>query len=87
MILNFYSLKDELVGFNAPQLMENDDVAIRNIRGAVLNTKVLSDNAKDYSLYKIGSFDTETGHIVPLDIPFKVVDCLSFVSEVKRHEV
>lgn len=87
MILNFYSLKDELVGFNSPMLLENDDLAIRNIRGAVIHTQELKDNAKDYSIYRLGSFDTETGHIIPLEIPYKVVDVVSLVPQSDISEV
>lgn len=66
MILNWYSIKDELADvFFAPILLDNDDVAKRYF-AAFINSKeneVVSQNAQDYSFYKLGAFDQKTGDI------------------------
>lgn len=85
MIKTFYSLKDELVGFNAPMLMENDDVAIRNLAGALRSNEELTFNAKDYSLYKLGTLDTETGSIQAFPLPVKVIDVTAILPKEKSE--
>lgn len=66
MILNWYSIKDELADvFFAPILLDNDDVAKRYF-AAFVNGKeneVVSQNPQDYSFYKLGAFDRKTGAI------------------------
>lgn len=52
-----YSVKDVLVGFNNPFLMVNDDVAKRAF---IQNTKGKPE-APDLQLFKLGTFDDETG--------------------------
>lgn len=63
MVKYFYSIKDELVGFNDPILMVNDDVAVRTFTASVNQIDELKNNAKDYSLYVVGSFDSASGSI------------------------
>lgn len=77
MLKFFYSIKDELVGFNDPILMVNDSIAIRVFTSSVNTIDELKNNAKDYSLYCLGSFDSDTGLIESADSPIKVVDALS----------
>lgn len=59
MIYNVYSIKDTLVGFNAPFIMVSDEVARREFA----NSLIKNPN-KDYlQLWKIGDFDDENGWI------------------------
>lgn len=64
MKMGLYSLKDELKGFEAPMMMMNDDEAIRTLK-ILANTpdNLVCLSAEDYSVYKIGSFDTECGKL------------------------
>lgn len=67
MIYNLYSVQDTLIGFNAPFIMANDEIAVREYR------TFLGKNAhpEDMRLYKIGLFNDENGtieHIAPVQI-------------------
>lgn len=72
MIYNLYSLKDELVGFNAPVRFDNDQVAIRSFM-ELMKTDDYKGIKKDLSLYKIGSFDTDSGSFIT-ELPTKLID-------------
>lgn len=85
MVLFFYSIKDELVGFNNPQLLQSDDIAIRAISSALRGNDDIRFNAKDYALYKLGSFDSDTGILLPYQMPVKVIDIASIFPEVKNE--
>lgn len=61
-----YCIRDLKSGWLSPTVDINDQVAIRNFVYAVQHNELFSDFANDYSLYKIGDFDTETGDIVNL---------------------
>lgn len=60
MIYPVYSMKDELIGFGLPQVNINDNVAIRDFREKMKN----ENHAGDYSLFKIGTYDTDTGSFI-----------------------
>ena len=62
MNYNLYSIQDTLVGFNAPYLMVNDNVAKREYANFLKKTT----NPTDMRLYKIATFDDTTGTIIPL---------------------
>lgn len=52
--------------FNAPQLMENESVAVRAFRDVVLSDNgLISRHPEDFSLYIVGHFDCENGNIIP----------------------
>lgn len=61
---NLYSVYDQLSGFMGPVVDLNDDVAIRNFSYMICNSKEYTVNAKDYSLYCVGTFDDTTGELV-----------------------
>lgn len=67
MMLGMYCIKDKLVEFGSNVFLSaNEEVAIREVKN-VVNTSgtPLNLNSEDYSLYKIGTFDTFTGEITP----------------------
>lgn len=71
MKLGVYSVRDNLTGFLEPQVSLNDAVAVRAFEQACANSSsVMGFRASDFSLYKIGEFDTETGFIesIPLEV-------------------
>lgn len=68
MKYDVYSVRDALVGFGFPVPMDNDAVAVRNFGETHKNV----GSPEDFSLWKIGSFDTETGTIVS-DLPSMLV--------------
>lgn len=63
MVYKIYTVRDALVGYNAPFIMVNEDVAKREFRTLCEKKKEVAD---DLSLWEIGSFDDETGTIIPL---------------------
>lgn len=74
MIISLYSINDALNGFMSPTLQNNDAAAMRSF------AEVFKDvySPADYSLFKIGSFDTDTGEIIP-DVPTIVCRATDFV--------
>lgn len=74
MIISIYSVNDSLNGFGPLSLQNNDASAYRSF------AEVFKDvySPADYSLFKLGSFDTETGEIIP-DIPTVICRATDFV--------
>lgn len=59
-----FSVKDNLIGFNAPYIRQNERVAIREFRTLVESLDEKADySVFDLGLYCIGTFDLETGVI------------------------
>lgn len=83
MIYGLYSILDHKAGFLPPQVDQNDQTASRNFAHAIMQTgSVLHTHAEDYELYKVGSFDTETGVLSVLSVKELVAEGYSF-KEVK----
>lgn len=70
-----YAVRDIHVGFNQPMTDLNDNCAIRNFTYAINNPQngVMNFSPKDYDLYKIGEFDTDTGLIDHEPVPVLIV--------------
>lgn len=65
MTYGLFSVKDELTShFLAPVMMMNEDEAKRQFKSQVNNIQLWKDNPSDFSLYKLGSFDEDTGEIL-----------------------
>lgn len=79
MILPIYSIRDVHTGFMTPTVDQNDASAMRNFGHAVMNAgSLMNSHPKDYSLYRIGTFDTENGNIKTC-IPELIVDAFSLL--------
>lgn len=80
MIFNVYSIRDIHTGFMSPTFEINHAVAMRNFNHAVQNSdSILFTAAKDFDLYQIGTFDSDTGKLMPLELPLQICkgsDCL-----------
>lgn len=77
MKYNVYSVRDVLNGFGSPICDFNDKTAIRNFRSAFRNGS--SVDPRDYDLFRIGSFDTDSGELIPetsMVLVFRGVDCI-----------
>lgn len=71
MIYSIYSIKDDKTAYLEPMLDINDASAMRNFHNAILKKGSLFDtHSADYSLFKIGEFDTDTGSIRPIENEF-----------------
>lgn len=71
MKLGLYAMRDNVQGFLLPQAFVNDATSLREFQ--LLCSKkdtVYGFRPSDFSLYKIGEFDTETGDInsIPLEV-------------------
>lgn len=63
-----FAIKDNLVGFNAPYIRQNERVAIREFRTLIDSLDAKDDySAYDLGLYHVGMFNVETGIIESCD--------------------
>ena len=82
MKLPMYSYRDRLVGFGKPILDISDQTAIRGFSMQVNNPNGMENfSPKDYELYRIGTFDADTGIVTPEEIPILIVDALSVIGD------
>lgn len=65
MIYGVYSIKDLKSGYLPPTYDVNDGTAMRNFDHACQNPDSLFyTHGSDYQLFKLGTFDTDTGEFV-----------------------
>lgn len=72
-----YAVRDALNGFGTMLCDHNDNSAARSFRYAMQQEGAFP---RDYDLYRIGSYDCDTGKMMPLDFPEVVVrgiDCIT----------
>lgn len=78
MILGVYSIRDSIIGFLTPTVDQNDSAAMRNFEHAVSDSRsLLHTHAKDYDLYQIATFDSDTGVLFPITPPKMLCNALS----------
>lgn len=67
MKLGLYSIRDELVGYGKPFALPSDEVAIREFRNQVNSEtpNLLNTNKSDMVLFKLGSYDDQSGEVFP----------------------
>ncbi len=70
MIVNMYSVRDNLTGYGYPFVQPNDDAALRNFKFLLTRESGSEFSVKpdDYSLYRVCRFDTDTGSICDSDL-------------------
>lgn len=74
-----YAVRDVHTGFMTPTVDQNDASATRNFAHAVKQpTSLMNSHPKDYSLYRVGQFDTETGDLTAC-MPELVIDAFSLI--------
>lgn len=66
MIKFLYVIKDELSNYGFPVPIDSDREAIRWFHNMLTENRLMATSPKDFSLWHIGSFDTETGEIRPI---------------------
>lgn len=80
MNLNAYSIFDSAVGaFGTPVFVQNDLVAKRSCLGA-MNTDVYGMFPDQFTLFRIGEFDSETGSMIPCP-PVSVINFASLKAQ------
>lgn len=66
MKYGIYSIRDSRTGFLPPTVDQNDMSARRNMEHAASQRNSLFfSHPEDYSLFRIGEFDTESGQLTP----------------------
>lgn len=81
MIKTIYAMKDDLRGFLSPFTDVNDDVAMRNFDFGCKSNDLVNFRPQDFSLYKLGSIDEDSGIITPLASPVYLMSALTKVGE------
>lgn len=61
MIYSMYSIKDELNGHTTPIPIASDELAKRYFKDQVLTNQTIQNSKEDFSIWKMGTFNTETG--------------------------
>lgn len=77
MKLPIFAIRDAKTGFLSPTVDMNDPAAIRNFEHAVRNSgSLMNSHPQDYSLFRIGEFDNETGEVSAC-LPANIADATS----------
>lgn len=80
-VFNIVAVKDELTGsFLQPTFLESKEEGIRLFAYQVNSIKLWKANASDFSLFHLGTYDTETGTVVGIT-PVKIANGRSVVKE------
>lgn len=74
MTYNIYAIKDDATTFLVPTIDSTDAQAIRHFKFALTNSEnsIMYFCKSDFSLYKIGTYDNESGVITPFAVPHLV---------------
>ncbi|AXH74686.1 MAG: nonstructural protein [Microviridae sp.] len=80
MIYGVYAIKDAKTSFMPCNVDYNDASAIRNFEHAVMAPdSLMRSHPADYTLYRLGSYNTESGIIVSEADPQQIADAASVV--------
>ncbi|AXL14779.1 nonstructural protein [Microviridae sp.] len=67
MILNKYTIFDSaLEAYHQDYSLENDAIALRQFADMANEETQIAKNPEDYSLWHIGTFETTTGELTPI---------------------
>lgn len=80
MKVRYYSVKDLKGGFGQPYPYSNDEIAKRNYRGALLDSKpnMVNQYPEDFELYFVGTFDDETSKFECPEFPEFICNAATF---------
>lgn len=81
-----YSIRDEKTTFLPPEVAQNDDQMMRNFAMMVHSpSSPVGFAPRDFALYKIGEFNTETGYLSPV-VPIQLICWGSDLEGEFKHE-
>ena len=63
MIIDLYAIKDELNGFTSPIPFMKEEMAKRYLKDQYMSNPTISNSPKDFSIWLIGTYDTDEGKI------------------------
>lgn len=88
MVKNVYSVRDGLIGFRSVIVDENDAAAVRGFTNTILHMLSSDESAflfvDDLSIWRVGTFDLDSGQLTALSTIEKLADGKSVVM---LHEV
>lgn len=73
MKMEMYSIKDELSGYSTPIPIQNEEMAIRYFKSQLENAPIMQTEPKDFSIWKMGKFDNETGEYITEETGYKLI--------------
>lgn len=81
MMKKVYCIKDRLQGFLSPFTDTNDEVAMRNFDAGCKNNNIIYFNPEEFSLWRVGEFDTDSGQLVSLPSPLFLMEAIDHRKE------
>lgn len=72
MKFGIYSIRDELTGFMSLVVEQSDAIAMRNFNHALSMNRdqhLMAWQPSDFTLFKVGEFDNQSGSIFPIIPP------------------
>lgn len=86
MIFGMFSIRDVKTGFMTPDISVSPDAAIRNFSIAMSRPDVLYQSfIRDFDLYQIGDFDSDSGVVTPLVPPVFVISASDALGLIHRE--
>lgn len=83
MIYPIYSVRDSLTGFKTITIGDNDAESMRGFAHACYSQdSLMNSHPNDYTLYRIGELNTDTGEIEPC-VPEHICSATDFVRKDK----
>ena len=80
MIYGIYAIRDAKTAFMPATVDFNNDAAIRNFEHACkVADSLMASHPADYSLWCLGSYNTDTGVISAEDVPVQIADASSIL--------
>lgn len=74
MIMEMYSIKDELNGYTTPIPMQSEEIAKRYFKDQYLGNPTVKNSPEDFSIWHMGTFDTETGEYTQTKQSIKLLE-------------
>ncbi len=82
MIFPVYSYRDKETGFGSPIVESNDNTARRGFSMQMNNPNSLMNfSPADFDLYKIGTFDPDTGKLASDGVPVLICSGASVIGD------
>ena len=79
MTMKMYAIKDELNGYTTPIPFMNEELAKRYLKDQFMSNPTIGNSPKDFSIWDVGDYDSETGKMHPLKEIKLVERCENYV--------
>lgn len=85
MKYSVFAIRDFKTGFLTPTVEVNAASAIRNFEHAVLRNddSLFFSHPEDYSLFELGSYDTDTGMMEASGLPTELLSAVEVISQAR----